>query len=171
MSREDCLKRMAQAYHDLLKVLAPLMKKDDNIIFNGLREGLNKFLSNVYISLVHNKRETDYYSEKAFEACKNNPKGKCPGLTYEHIVPKNIYQDEIVKTFSGGQEMSADEIADRLKKEWWTATITQAEDKLLKKKKMPDDWDGTNRFARYDKAGITLKTWKQWEDNQPQGIS
>lgn len=146
MTREMLLTRMADAYYELLAAVAPLLKKNGDIE-DGVREGLNKFLSNLCISLV-GKLETDYYSEDALEKLRKGDRGH---LIYEHMVPKNVYQDKIVDDFKAGKIKNAGDIKAVLEKYWYIATITSSEDKLLfPRKAMPETWDKQNIFARYD---------------------
>ena len=149
LTREMLLTRMARAYYDLLAVVVPLMKKDKDIE-KGIREGLNKFLSNLCISLV-GKLETNYYSKDAIkELAKGGPKKDQATLIYEHMVPKNYYQDKIINDFKEGKIKTPDEIRDTLEKYWHIATITSEEDKrLVPRKSMPKGWDGKDIFVRY----------------------
>lgn len=156
-TRKEVIHTMAEAYYKLLNALSPVM--NDENIQNGLREGLNKFLSNLYIKLNdNNKRRTDYISEAAKARIDNDLEDS---LVFEHIVPKAEYiQNEFVKSCIAGKVPSVSEIEDRLNKYWKIATITKDEDDCLTKlglsKKMPEDWDKEDTLARYKKAGINL---------------
>ncbi len=159
-STDEMLTRMAKGYHDLLVAVAPILKKNKDI-HAGLKEGLTKFLSNLCIALG-NKQQTDLYSEKAYDQLKHKNKSK---LVYEHVVPKNIYQNEILKAFMDGRVMSVEEIKEMLEKYWRIATITKEEDEnsLLLSETMPEGWKkGDDPLARYHRAGITLHTWDEW---------
>lgn len=143
---------MAVAYHDLLVQIGPLLKSNPDVE-KGLKEGLNKFLSNICISLV-GKKNTNYYSVKAKAQI---DKGNRHDLVYEHIVPKAKYiQNECIECEKNGSPKSVEEIEAILTKYWRIATITKDEDRLLSKLNMPDGWDGVDIFARYDLAGIKL---------------
>ena len=163
MTTEEAIKEMAKAYFELLTGLKPLFEKDGNIKI-GLREGLTKFLSNLYIKLRGNqgKYDTDYYSEKAW-----NHKEDGTPLVYEHIVPKAKYIQEPCEKacwegqFEDGTAFSEEGILRILERFWKVATITKEEDETLCRlglsQKMPDEWQTTkNPFLRYEKAGITL---------------
>ena len=153
MTREMLLKRMADAYYELLAAIAPLLQKNGDIE-DGIREGLNKFLSNLCISLV-GKEETDFYSE---DALRELTKDKPEHLVYEHMIPKNYYQGEIVDDFKAGKIKNADDIKAVLEKYWYIATITSSEDKLLEpSRSMPKTWDKQDIFARYAKIRNRLK--------------
>ena len=165
---------MAQAYYDLLKVLVPSMDKNKDIE-KGIDEGLGKFLSNLYISLAYDalvkhdlvqffttesgmwkgKRLTNFYSQKACDILiqrKKDKKVKTERLEFEHMIPKNIYQDEIVDAFRIKGEKSVSEIAKMLDNDWYLATITQSEKKvLLTKDTMPEGSNPHDIFARYPK--------------------
>ena len=147
MTREMLLTRMADAYYKLLAAVVPLLKKNGDIE-DGIREGLNKFLSNLCISLV-GKLETDFYSENALEKLR---KGDRDHLIYEHMVPKNVYQDKIVDDFKAGKIKNAGDIKAVLEKYWYIATITSSEDKqLYPRRSMTKGRDKQNIFVRYAK--------------------
>ena len=107
LSRDVVLERMAVAFHDLLTALSSQLNNNKDIQA-GIKEGLCKFLSNVHIAMV-GKKHTDYYSEKAYDVC-TKQNAKKTGLVYEHIVPKNRYQNEIITSFVDGNGMTEDEI-------------------------------------------------------------
>ena len=145
MTREMLLKRMAEAYYKLLAVVVPLMENDEDIKA-GIREGLNKFLSNLCIALV-GKEETDFYSE---DALRELTKDKPEHLVYEHMIPKNYYQGEIVDDFKAGKIKNADDIKAVLEKYWYIATITSTEDEQLDPpRSVPKGWDDQDIFVRY----------------------
>jgi len=98
--------------------------------------------------------------DKAHYMSKNIQKqlnaGKLDGLVLEHGVPVSFMNDRVLKL----KNKTHEEIAKIIRK--WTvlSVITKKEhDKLKDKglyKKMPDDWDGINKFARYEKVKIEL---------------
>ena len=154
MTRKKLLTRMANAYYELLTVVVPLLQKNSDIE-DGIREGLNKFLSNLCISLV-GKQETDYYSEAAIEKLEH---GDSKHLIYEHIVPKHVCQKKIIADFKAGKIKNAGDIKAVLEKYWYIATITSSEDDQLKpRKSMPKDWDKQDIFVRYAGIKKRLKT-------------
>ena len=151
MTRDELLSRMAVAYYEYLNAIVPVIKKDP-LIAKGIKEGLNKFLTNCCIALV-GKTETDYYSPAALEIIKN--KKKLAGLVYEHMIPKNIYQDKIVKNFIEGKIKSAEDIKTVLDQYWYIALITKHEDKLLfPQRSMLETWDSKNILARYSMVKV-----------------
>ena len=165
IKREEVIARMAKAYWQLLSILYPLILENKDIEI-GLKEGMSKFLSWIPISL-NGKKNTDFYSEKAY---KQLQLGNKSNLIYEHIIPKEKYiQTPIIQSAKDGKLKSELEIKELLNKYWYIATITKDEDKILSQlgfnKKMPDDWDNQNIFARYDKANIKLYTLEECKNN------
>lgn len=163
MNSKEAISIMAKAYYELLTALNPAMQNNEHIKI-GLREGLTKFLSNLYINLrgENDKRNTDYYSESAW----NHLNDGTP-LVFEHIVPKSEYIqlpcEEACKNgkFADGTVFSENAVYRLLKERWKVATITQEEDEALRKldlsRKMPEEWKSNpNPFLRYEKAGIKL---------------
>ena len=163
MTTDEAIEIMAKAYYDLLSALKPAIAKNPNVEI-GLREGMSKFLSNLYIRLrcENGKYDTDYYSEDAW-----NHKDDGTKLIFEHIVPKSKYIQEPCEeackkgNFSDGTKFSEEAILKILKERWRIATITEEEDELLTSKgyssKMPDEWKiNKDPFLRYKKAGIKL---------------
>ncbi|GEM_PF-1081028 len=159
-NKGQMLEWMAEAYYDLLVGIVPLLQKNPCIEV-GLKEGLNKFLSNLCIK-YRGKDETDFYSEKAKEMLDKSSKLKKrpKGLEYEHMVPKEQYIQKVCLDAAKEGKLCVDDIKELLTKYWKIATITKEEHDALSKAgyagKMPDDWDKIDIFARYDKAGIKL---------------
>ena len=155
MERILILKKMAAAYHEYLNAVTPLFARNRDIEF-GAKEGLNKFLSNLYIR--YNGKNTDFRSTAAVMLIRM---GKSGGrLVFEHMIPKKLYQNRILGSAKRNDLMTENEIFDLLEKYWWTATVTSAEHDLLcaagLRSKMPEDWDGENIFCRYRKVGISI---------------
>lgn len=107
--------------------------------------------------------EVDFFSEKAWDYVKQNGLKKSKGnlfLRYEHIIPKKKYIQEpienLAKEFKNFDLTLKEKIREKIEKYYFIALITIPEDKELLKNEMPDDWDGKNIFARYEKAGIKL---------------
>lgn len=80
-------------------------------------------------------------------------KDKTVLLVYEHMVPKNIYINRIVKEINSGN-LTEDFVYNLLNKYYYVCTVTKEEDKKLSSTKMPGGWDEINPFYRYDVAGI-----------------
>ena len=155
MEKEQLLRKMAAAYHEYLNAVVPLFAKNRDIEF-GAKEGLDKFLSNLYIR--YNGKNTDFCSDAAKSLIRQ---GKRSGkLVFEHMIPKNRYQKLILTSAENNDPLTEKEIFDLLKKYWWTATITAEEHRLLDAagfgSEMPEGWDGKNIFYRYQKVGISL---------------
>ncbi|HKL87135.1 MAG TPA: hypothetical protein VJ861_12460, partial [Treponemataceae bacterium] len=88
---EILLEQVTQAYYDLLKSI----KWDDKVFMAGIREGLNKFLSNAIIRTKGGGGkyfQGDYYTEAAIKKLKNND--TTTEINYEHIIPKKKHIQE-----------------------------------------------------------------------------
>ena len=160
MERKDGIHKMAEAYFQMLDALKPAIEKNPDIK-EGMKEGLRKFLSNLYI-YYFGKKNTDVYSEEAYRLKDD----KNAEFVFEHIVPKTKYIQEpcyeacMKGQFENGKKFSVESIEELLDKYWKIATVTKEEDKKLNKyrSKMPDGWKpGDNAFARYDALGIKLE--------------
>ena len=160
MERKEGIRKMAEAYYQMLTALKPAIKKNPDIE-TGLKEGLGKFLSNLYISYF-GKKNTDYYSEAAYKIRED----KNAELEFEHIVPKAryiqdpCYEASVKGHFEDGKPFSVENIEELLNKYWKIVTVTKEENKKLNKyrRKMPDGWEpGDDAFERYKKLGIELK--------------
>lgn len=142
---------LAQTYFNLLTGL----DWSDPLLETGLKEGLNKFLSNAFLrsDKRHKYYKGDYYSPAAL--AKVNAKD-LNGLVFEHMVPKQKYiQGPCVEMAKNGT-LSVSYITQLLEKYWKIAVITKDEDSLLKTRSMPMDWDQENVFYRYQVVGIEL---------------
>ncbi|HIG58332.1 MAG TPA: hypothetical protein EYQ21_02875 [Flavobacteriales bacterium] len=77
-------------------------------------------------------------------------------LVLEHGVPVS-YMNKLVLELT---DVTTENIAYIIAKWTTTSVITKEEDKRLNElklyKTMPEDWDGENKFARYEAAGIEL---------------
>jgi hypothetical protein len=96
---------------------------------------------------------SDYITDTAKEQIEQ---GNTKDLVREHMVPRNVYYTTLVNESKKGI-LDKDRIFDLLNRYYWTCLVTKAEDKILGKhykSKMPDDWDGNNIFARYEKVSI-----------------
>ncbi len=143
---------LAQAYYKLLTAL----DWRDEILIAGLREGLNKFLSNAYLYLfrgVQKYKKTHFVSLKALEQLQNKD---YEDLVFEHLVPKRNHFQKLCEKRAAEGHLTIDYIEDLLKSYWRLATVTKEEDASLQKKSMPDNWDGKAVFARYEAVGIEL---------------
>jgi len=100
------------------------------------------------------KDKASLMSDSAF---KQMEQGNKDGLVLEHAVPVSVINGLVLalKSVDHGKICN-------IVHEWTVlSVITKSEHDLLSKlglsKKMPDDWDGADRFARYKKAGITCQ--------------
>jgi len=149
----ECQHQMALAYYNLLIML----DWDDEVLLAGIREGLNKFLSNAYIYLFRGRNKhskTQFVSECAL--AKMNA-GDYAGLVFEHLVPKARYIQEPCEKLAREGELTVKIIENLLKRYWHLATVTKDEDNLLNRNAMPNDWDGEDFLARYKQIGIELR--------------
>lgn len=152
MDRDEMLQRLATAY---FKVLSSV-DWGDPLVIAGMREGLNKFLSNAHLALFNggNKyHKTHWVSANALDRLHRRQHG---GLVWEHLVPKTVYIQEPCERCARDGELNREFISDRLGKYWHLATITKDEDQELHPTQMPDGWDKVNVHARYEAAGIKL---------------
>jgi hypothetical protein len=144
-------RELAAAYYKLLKAIP----WEDELVVRGIREGLNKFLSNAYLSMSSKcKHEcAHFYSLSAISAMKNGDKRD---LVFEHMVPKGEYIQRPCENAAQEGKLTIDYIEEILDKYWKIAVITAAEDRMLSSRKMPKDWDYTDYKARYTLANIAL---------------
>jgi len=131
----------------------------DDIVVAGLREGLNKFLSNAFIYLVKKEsglnkyQQADWVSVEAKAFLEKNQK---TSLVYEHMVPKQRYIQKPCEMAAKTGHLSLGFVEKILMRYWRIAVVTKDEDMRLSRSKMPDNWDGVDIFARYKMAGISL---------------
>lgn len=143
---------IAKSYHKLLVSI----DWNDELFVAGIREGLNKFLSNAYLHIYRDKNKyftTHYISNNALNFIIN---GKFNGLVFEHIVPKNKYIQEPCVELARQNKLNLQFIENKLNMYWKLATITKEEDDKLPRFSMPDAWDSEDIFARYRNNGIEL---------------
>ncbi len=149
------LVRMAKAYVAFLNAIP----WTHDLVEEGVREGLNKFLSNAYLGsfprhLKHKHRLTQLISVAALQRLKNKQKG---GLVFEHVVPKRWLIQAPCEEQARKGELTVAFVLSLLEKYWILATITTEEDRLLTRGSMPGGWDGGDVRARYKMVGIDLQ--------------
>jgi hypothetical protein len=145
------LPSIVTAYYKLLCMI----DWDDEVLVDGLREGLNKFASNAYLGLSSQSkhRSGHYYSAVALLKVQNDD---CRGLIFEHMVPKSKHiQKPCIKRAKVGLLTEA-YVRDLFQRYWKIAIITREEDSLLESRSMPNNWDGEDIFVRYRAANINL---------------
>ncbi|MCK9467316.1 MAG: hypothetical protein M0P94_03230 [Candidatus Absconditabacterales bacterium] len=149
--KKENIRIIATSYYKLLYSI----DWDDNIMVNGLKEGLNKFLSNAILSLSTESKylQGDYYSAEAITKINNKD---FTNLVYEHMVPKNKYIQKICQDKAKDKTLDIVFIVDLLNKYWKIAVITKDEDKQLISRSMPENWDKENIFLRYQEVKIQL---------------
>jgi hypothetical protein len=144
--------QMASAYYKLLTRI----DWQDQAFVAGIREGLNKFLTCVYLrhSFQGKKKHhtTHYVSADALECLQV---GEYSDLVFEHTVPKQQYIQEPCEERARSGDLTVEYIERLLMRYWRLASVTKAEDFRLPPR-MPDGWDGNDCFARYEIAGIVL---------------
>jgi hypothetical protein len=142
---------VARSYTNLLN----LIDWEDPLMVQGIREGLNKFLSNAFLSTkgVSKYKTADFYSELALDRINL---GNTSELIYEHMVPKQKYIQSICVEKARKKQLKQEFVVDLLERYWKIAVITKAEDVRLNMRAMPEFWDGSNIFSRYQEAGIRL---------------
>lgn len=143
--------QLAQSYCRLLVSL----DWSDQVMVCGIQEGLRKFLSNAYMTLLPGRQKyykTQWVSERALTKLKARERGS---LVFEHIVPKEKFIQVPCKELAMAGTLTADIVRALLLKYWQLATITKDEDRRLPRD-MPETWDATRVFARYESVGIVL---------------
>lgn len=127
----------------------------DQVLVDGISEGLNKFLSNALLKLRsgHKYHQGDFYSIDAVTKINSED---LSGLVFEHMVPKNKYIQKVCEERAAAGQLDLDFTIDLLQKYWHIAVITKDEDALLISRHMPDGWDGVDIFQRYTTKGIKL---------------
>lgn len=151
LNREEIIKNLAKSYFDLLSNL----NWENDLLIKGIKEGLNKFLSNAFLKSKTRKKyfNCDYFSQNALEQVKNNNFDR---LIFEHMIPKNEYIQKPCEAKAKDGNLKLEFIENLLLQYWFIATITKDEDKLLDRNKMPEKWDNKDIFYRYTKANIVL---------------
>lgn len=154
--QSDIYKIMAEKYCKVLNWLYGLNDKD---IENGLHEGMNKFLSNLYLSFFNKNKlfACEYISEKALKQVKPGKKQSLKGTIFEHMVPKSVYIQKLCEEKSKKGILKQKDVEQLLKKYFHCALITVDEDKKLMKNKMPNDWNKKDIHGRYKKAEVELQ--------------
>ncbi|HVL69287.1 MAG TPA: hypothetical protein VM364_18665 [Vicinamibacterales bacterium] len=144
--------QLAAAYFKLLTAI----DWQDAVLVAGLREGLNKFLSNAHLALYRgrNKYHKTHFITPA--AQDRISAGVYSDLVWEHLVPKTAYIQEPCEREARAGTLTVDAIRQRLDRFWWLATVTREDDRLLHRLRMPPDWDGSNVRARYEAVGLVL---------------
>ncbi|WP_018623413.1 hypothetical protein [Kangiella aquimarina] len=146
------LSPLISAYYKLLTSI----DWNDQILVKGLREGLNKFPSNTFLNLHPAKHKYlcgHFYSKPALQTVKSNI---FSGLIFEHMVPKREYIQRPCEIAAAQNTLSIDYVKSLFDKYWRIAIITKEEDKSLKSKSMPHNWDKKDIHARYKESGIIL---------------
>lgn len=142
---------VARSYTNLLN----LIDWEDPLMVQGIREGLNKFLSNAFLSTKGGAKykTADFYSELALDRINL---GNTSELIYEHMIPKQKYIQSLCIEKAEKKQLKLEFVVDLLERFWKIAVVTKAEDMRLNMRAMPELWDGSNIFARYQEAGIKL---------------
>lgn len=155
-NRVERLSVLANKYTKLLTSI----DLNDELLIAGISEGLNKFLSNIYLKISHLPKyyTGDYYTKDAINKLSNRDFNS---LILEHMIPKqeyiqNICIDEEKKQRIINKHIDESFIKRILNKYWWIAIITKDENYKLMKNTMPKDWDFSDIFLRYNSADIEL---------------
>lgn len=128
---------------------------NDSLLKSGLREGLNKFLSNAFLSLDKRGKylQGDFYSKSALEKVHRSD---FSDLIYEHIVPKRKYIQGPCEEMASQGRLDVCFSKNLIDKYYKIAIITSTEDAALNRFRMPHDWDGEDIFSRYKLIGLEL---------------
>lgn len=134
--------------------------RDEGLRDYQLKKGMGEnlyFLTESYfrrLGLAKTKyRMGDFITLKAKERLLNQ---KPSLLVYEHMVPKNIYLNEI-RRLALTNELTQEKVHNLLNKYHFICIVTKEEDRLLPSTTMPLDWDGDNPFYRYEETGIEFE--------------
>jgi hypothetical protein len=143
--------RLSNSYFKLLSGI----DWNDELLVAGIREGLNKFLSNAMLSAGKRNKHlmADFVSQAAQEKIDS---GDRRNLVFEHMVPKQRYIQEPCVSRAKVGTLSKEFIDELLQKYWHIAIITRAESVRLHPTRMPTDWDEVSVHARYVAAQIDL---------------
>jgi hypothetical protein len=161
LSREEVLAKAAVTYLEFLLSI----NWENELFLLGINEGKNKFLSNLYISMLKKNKYliSNYYSKEAAIKLKQND---FRDLVFEHMIPKQKYIQspcEKIAQMEISYEEKLNLIRMNLNEKWHIATITKTENKTLKLgKTMPLNQEN-NIFARYEKFNIELVTNPLWK--------
>ena len=143
---------VSRAYFKLLNSI----DWEDDVLLSGLREGLNKFLSNAFLKINKKRKydQADFYSQAAIEKILVR---EYSSLIYEHMVPKKAYIQDPCEDEARDGKLTIDFVVDHLERYWQIAVITDQEDRRLERSKMPHGWDKKDIHARYQQAGVILE--------------
>jgi hypothetical protein len=120
-----------------------------------LQMGTRKRVWSTYFryALSEMKKDILYSSKSLIE----NPD---QDVIYEHSIPFNMIRDKLMNL----NEITFESVSETLDQFHIVAQISVKEDLKLKEaglnSKMPEDWDGENKFARYESVGIEIVSSK-----------
>lgn len=124
------------------------------VIRTALREAINKSKKNYQGNI--NKKNCTYISENAKQNLIENPQAD---LIADHMIPVSL----ALREFESLNNLNIDAVVNLVSKYSNLALITRKEDTKLRElglvKKMPQDWDGEDIYARYRAAKIILITY------------
>jgi hypothetical protein len=146
-------RRMAEAYFAILTAVD--WTNSDLVI--GLREGLNKFLSNVYLKAVLRGTKKHHCTHLiSLSALALVKAGKGENLVFEHVIPKDFYIQKPCEELAAKGELNVEFIEDLLNRFWIIASVTSDDAGKLLARRMPENWDGVQVLARYHAVGVDL---------------
>lgn len=127
----------------------------DEVLVRGMREGLNKFPTNAFLSLHPGSKYLtgNFYSRYALSKVQSKD---FSGLVFEHMIPKAKYIQKPCEQAAKEGRLNINEIRGLFQEYWKISVITTEENSRLKSHSMPADWDFKNIFYRYQEAGIEL---------------
>lgn len=145
------LEPIVKAYYKLLQSV----DWNDEVLVRGLREGLNKFPSNAFLSMHPESKylSGDYYSPAALAQVQARD---FSGLIFEHMIPKARYIQKPSERAAEEGRLDLDELRVLFQKYWKIAVITVDENVSLRAHAMPLNWDYVDVLARYRESGVEL---------------
>jgi hypothetical protein len=131
----------------------PINSATKFVIRTVLREAINKSRKNYKGNI--NRNNCSYISKNAKQFLSNDPGVK---LIADHMIPVSL----ALREFESLEFLTIEAVVNLVSKYSNMALITKEEDNKLRElglvKKMPQDWDSEDIFARYDVAKITIIT-------------
>ena len=148
----EAIRQIAGVYTKFLSRLS----WEDPLLIVGAREGLNKFTSNVWLSMfVGNKYlKAQLISPAALRVLQGD---RSDTLALEHMVPKSKFIHAPCEAMARKGRLTERFVHDLLRRYWFIATVLESENTRLSPRiDMPDGWDEKDIGARYRVGKVQL---------------